>query len=201
MKKIKISKLLPGLLLILLMISVATSEAARDASIYQAQNQLKESGYYSGTLDGIAGGKTKEAIKKFQKVNGISLTGALDENTKDKLGLNKIIASLFFYYSTSCPHCAWQQPQIRKFEKRHTDVDVIWRKVGTLSPFERELISGTSGHPVMVLFQGKNRSKIIGETSPEDLEKELEKFIDDSKKSKSTGAYVNSTGGSYIVCN
>lgn len=39
--------------------------------VRQIQQKLKNWGYYNGNVDGVFGSKTQEAVKKFQKANGL----------------------------------------------------------------------------------------------------------------------------------
>lgn len=50
-----------------------------------AQELLNRKGYNSGTPDGKYGRKTREAILKFQKDNGLAQSGSLDKDTIAKL--------------------------------------------------------------------------------------------------------------------
>ena len=63
------------------------SQSYEKETLYQAQKKLKELGYDSGQLDGIWGKKTENAIKKFQSDNSLSMTGRIDSENKNKLGL------------------------------------------------------------------------------------------------------------------
>lgn len=45
------------------------------------QVRLTDLGYSVGSIDGVYGTKTAEAVKKFQECNGINATGEVDENT------------------------------------------------------------------------------------------------------------------------
>jgi len=60
---------------------------AYNPEIYNIQKKLKELGYSPGPLDGIFGGGTYEALKKFQKNNKLPETGILDSKTNNLLGL------------------------------------------------------------------------------------------------------------------
>jgi len=60
-------------------------EGIGKGDIAKAQERLNQKGYNVGTPDGIAGKKTRQAISQFQKVNGLSVTGQLDQQTLDKL--------------------------------------------------------------------------------------------------------------------
>ncbi|MFA5007706.1 MAG: peptidoglycan-binding domain-containing protein [Candidatus Omnitrophota bacterium] len=45
------------------------------------QTALKNGGFYSGAIDGKIGRKTKEAIKEFQKANGLKSDGIVGKQT------------------------------------------------------------------------------------------------------------------------
>ena len=61
---------------------------AYDSFIFNVQKRLKDRGYFPEKLDGIFGEQTKAALKIFQQKNRLLITGELDEETKDKLGLS-----------------------------------------------------------------------------------------------------------------
>src|SRR5262249_54831160 len=61
--------------------------------VRQAQQKLKDSGDYTGEVDGKFGPKTAEAVKKFQQDNGLPQTGHLDQQTASKLGVNMTTGS------------------------------------------------------------------------------------------------------------
>jgi peptidoglycan hydrolase-like protein with peptidoglycan-binding domain len=50
-------------------------------SAIQIQKALKNAGYYTGSIDGKIGTKTREAIKKFQKDNGLKVDGKVGKMT------------------------------------------------------------------------------------------------------------------------
>ena len=54
-------------------------------SIKEIQTALKKLGYYTGTIDGVTGSKTKAAIQKFQKANKLTADGVVGQTTKTKL--------------------------------------------------------------------------------------------------------------------
>ena len=56
--------------------------------VRQAQQKLKDDGDYTGQVDGKMGPKTAQAIKKFQKSNGLRQTGHLDQQIASKLGIS-----------------------------------------------------------------------------------------------------------------
>lgn len=52
-----------------------------DNLILQVQQALAAQGFYKGDMSGVVGAKTKTAIKSFQKMNKLPVTGLLDQNT------------------------------------------------------------------------------------------------------------------------
>ena len=55
-------------------------------SAKQIETALKNSGFYKGQIDGKLGPQTKEAIKAFQKANGLKADGIVGKRTAEKLG-------------------------------------------------------------------------------------------------------------------
>ena len=61
---------------------------ATESETRQIQQRLKDLGYYTGTVDGIYGPATTEAVKKFQFDYGLAQTGQVNSTTADYLGIN-----------------------------------------------------------------------------------------------------------------
>lgn len=51
------------------------------------QKKLKNWGYYTGSVDGIYGSKTKQAVRLFQKKNGLTVDGIVGKQTAKALGM------------------------------------------------------------------------------------------------------------------
>lgn len=51
----------------------------------EIQSCLKNAGYYHGEIDGVKGRKTRSAIKKFQKANGLRADGVMGKKTWEAL--------------------------------------------------------------------------------------------------------------------
>jgi len=62
-----------------------TAMNSSSAEIRQAQQQLRNQGFYHGQIDGIIGPETEQAIGQFQQKNGLSQTATLDQPTMGKL--------------------------------------------------------------------------------------------------------------------
>jgi hypothetical protein len=65
---------------------VVTREASSGVDIRQVQEALKNQGQNPGPIDGIMGSRTQQALRQFQRANGLEQTGTLDEVTLQKLG-------------------------------------------------------------------------------------------------------------------
>lgn len=56
--------------------------------VKKIQSALKEKGYYDGTIDGIFGNGTKNAVISYQKENGLSADGIAGPKTLQSLGID-----------------------------------------------------------------------------------------------------------------
>ena len=56
--------------------------------VTEIQTKLKNWGYYSGSVDGVFGSGTEEAVKKFQQSNGLTADGKVGPATLSALGLS-----------------------------------------------------------------------------------------------------------------
>src|SRR5262245_35209529 len=52
----------------------------------KVEEALQAKGYKVGKIDGMADDDARKAISAFQKDNGLTITGTIDERTADKLG-------------------------------------------------------------------------------------------------------------------
>ena len=57
------------------------------STIRRVQRTLNRSGYNCGTADGVMGAKTKRALKRYQRDNGLTADGAIGQQTLTALGL------------------------------------------------------------------------------------------------------------------
>lgn len=85
-----------GLLLTLALVLAAVQPAAYAAALQRGssgddviklQKKLKNWGYYSGSVDGVFGAGTEEAVKYFQRKNGLTPDGVVGSATAKALGL------------------------------------------------------------------------------------------------------------------
>ena len=58
-----------------------------NATVQAVQTQLFNLGYYSGSIDGVFGPTTRDAVAKYQIANHLNVTGSLSADTIQALGL------------------------------------------------------------------------------------------------------------------
>lgn len=85
----------------------ALSEAAvlkqgsTGSQVKTLQTKLKRWGYYNGSVDGIFGRGTREAVIRFQRKNGLSADGIVGSKTAQALGMSLSSSSSNSGYSSS----------------------------------------------------------------------------------------------------
>ena len=69
-----------------------TSEGpgARHQDVRAAQQALKDKGHDPGMIDGRMGVRTRAAVNDYQRAEGLTVTGRLDDDTRAGLGVPKI---------------------------------------------------------------------------------------------------------------
>ena len=71
----------------------ASSGSAAKPSTRQIQEALKNAGFYQGAVDGKSGPLTKDAVKEFQRVHGLTDDGVVGRQTWAKLKAYADLAS------------------------------------------------------------------------------------------------------------
>ncbi len=69
-------------------------QGASGGEVEELQRRLKNWGYYSGEVDGIYGSQTVEAVKYFQRKNGLTVDGVAGKSTFAALGMNDSVRVL-----------------------------------------------------------------------------------------------------------
>ena len=62
-------------------------QGSRGSDVSTMQNKLKRWGYYYGSVDGIFGAQTLNAVKYFQRKNGLTADGIVGSKTASALGM------------------------------------------------------------------------------------------------------------------
>jgi hypothetical protein len=63
------------------------------ATVQAVQTQLFNLGYYSGSIDGVFGPTTRDAVAKYQIANHLNVSGSLSPDTLASLGLTQVTPS------------------------------------------------------------------------------------------------------------
>ena len=74
-------------------IGVTLSVGNEGAGVKLLQNRLKSYGFLKGTVDGVYGAATEEAVKEFQKANGLKADGKAGHDTLQKLFAGTVTSS------------------------------------------------------------------------------------------------------------
>lgn len=68
-------------------VEVLSKYGSRGSEVRQIQEKLKRWGYYTGNVDGIYGTLTTQAVKSFQRKNGLTVDGIAGKNTLEAMGI------------------------------------------------------------------------------------------------------------------
>jgi peptidoglycan lytic transglycosylase len=68
----------------------ATQTQMSQDEIRQVQERLKELGYYDGAIDGVYGPQTAEAVREYQRGQGLAVTGSVNQETAQTLQIGEV---------------------------------------------------------------------------------------------------------------
>lgn len=68
-------------------VDVLSKYGSRGSEVTEIQTRLKRWGYYNGSVDGIYGTQTKDAVIAFQKKNGLTADGIAGDRTLAAMGI------------------------------------------------------------------------------------------------------------------
>ena len=68
--------------------AVTYQKGSTGSTVTTIQEKLSRWGYYSGKVDGVYGSKTAEAVKYFQRKNGLAVDGKCGPQTLKALGIS-----------------------------------------------------------------------------------------------------------------
>ena len=96
-KKVKIAAFILAFLILATIVAVAVTCHVANAAVVKVgssgtvvkniQTKLKRWGYYTGSVDGIFGSKTKAAVQYFQRKNGLAADGIVGNATAKAMGI------------------------------------------------------------------------------------------------------------------
>ena len=70
-----------------------SSDQSADSTVATVQEQLAQQGYYRGEIDGIFGAETRRAVLRYQSDHGLRVTGNLNADTLQALGLRRVASN------------------------------------------------------------------------------------------------------------
>lgn len=73
--------------------TVVLKKGSTGAQVRTLQTKLKRWGYYNGSVDGIFGSGTRDAVIKFQRKNGLTPDGVVGAKTAAALGMTLSVSS------------------------------------------------------------------------------------------------------------
>ena len=69
--------------------TLAQAHHRSSSDLQNAQQELRNDGYYKGPVDGVDGPATRSAIRHYQRDKNLKETGRLDRATKKDLGVSR----------------------------------------------------------------------------------------------------------------
>lgn len=69
-------------------VETLSREGSRGDEVRKIQQKLKQWGYFKGSVDGVFGPQTKEAVKYFQRKNGLTVDGVAGPATLRAMGIS-----------------------------------------------------------------------------------------------------------------
>ena len=90
-RKIRIFAILTAAMLVVILTTAPRAAVyqlgSRGDNVRTIQTKLKRCGYYNGSVDGVYGKKTADAVRRFQQKNGLTVDGVCGEKTLAALGI------------------------------------------------------------------------------------------------------------------
>ena len=157
-------------------------------AVKELQQRLKELGYYSSSCDGNYGNVTVNAVKAFQKKNGLSQTGIVDEATSKKLNSTSAIKAS----GTAANTPAKNDGTLKKGDKG-SDVKQVQQRLKELGYYKSTCDGAFGAQTVTAVkaFQKKNGLSQTGNVDAATLKK-----LNSSSAIKANGVAANSTTAS-----
>ncbi len=90
MKKRKLTAILLTIMLAVVCVnaSAVSKNGSKGEEVRKIQTKLKNWGYYSGSVDGVFGWQTENAVKNFQRKNGLTVDGVAGTETLNAMGIS-----------------------------------------------------------------------------------------------------------------
>ena len=128
--------------------------------IYALQQRLKDLGYYTIRVDGIFGSGTQRAVRDFQRVNGLTVTGKADNATQTLL-----------YSSAAKPagsSCSGSYTTLTRSSRYQAQVVPLQRRLKQLGYYTGSVDGyfGSLTYRAVRNFQSRNGLDVTGKADP-----------------------------------
>ncbi len=147
-------------------------EGDRGAEVKAMQKRLKELGYLTGSADGVFGPMTTEAVKAFQKRNGLTADGVVGPATLAKLNSSSAkAASSSASSGTSSSTSTADTDTTLRSGSRGQAVKDLQKRLKTLGYYSGSIdgVYGTGTIKAVRAFQERNRLTVDGVAGPSTL--------------------------------
>ena len=145
----------------------ALRRGSRGSDVKELQKRLNELGYYTGNIDGSFGPATYNAVRAFQRANGLSVDGSVGKNTRNKLYSNPVSKRK----STSKPAPKPTSPvnkipitQVLRRGSRGSQVSILQRRLRELGYYTGNIDGsfGPATYNAVRAFQRANSLSVDG---------------------------------------
>ena len=132
------------------------------ALIYTLQQRLKDLGYYTIKVDGIYGSGTQRAVREFQRINGLSITGKADNATQALLYSSAAKPA----GSSIAPSCDYQT--LSRSSRYKSAVVPLQKRLRALGYYAGNIDGyfGSQTYRAVRNFQSRNRLTVTGVADP-----------------------------------
>lgn len=164
------------------------------SEVKAVQKRLKELGYLTGTADGVFGEKTEEAVKAFQKRNGLTADGVVGESTRKVLDSSSAKkaetgASAGSSSGSSGTSTKVNEKKTLRYGDSGEDVKTLQRRLKELGYYSNSIdgVYGTVTVRAVKAFQAKNgltEDGAAGEATLKKLNASTAKKASDKAESK-----------------
>lgn len=144
---------------------------SKGESVKKMQQRLKTLGYYSGTVDGDFGENTENAVKAFQKANGLTADGVVGTQTLNKINASNAVTAKPNSGTTATPKPASLANGSLKLGSKGSAVYSLQQRLKYLGYYSGSLDGdfGTSTENAVKAFQRRNGLTVDGKVGEETL--------------------------------
>ena len=136
---------------------------SRGTEVKEIQKRLKELGYLTGSADGVFGKQTEDAVKAFQKRNGLTADGVVGKATREKLNSSSAKKAETSSSSSSSSSSTTSDETLRQGDKG-TEVKKMQQRLKDLGYYKGSVdgVFGSGTLKALKAFQTRNKLTVDG---------------------------------------